>query len=216
MIARRVVMAALVVALGLPGETDAQATPVGMEAFVERMLERANGAVGLPALHEAALAPGTRELRFVALEGGMIWHWAPLLRIVQTPDTLFGELYLYWPDQLDSTGTRLGPWWVTRAPPECLPRQFIPEWSSCRLSMWDASWPVVADSLNRLGVWSLFPRAGALRRGSQLTDGPGILGEVRIGDHYGSLWYYNPELLSGPEVLPLRRVAALVMRLARW
>ena len=46
-------------------------------------------------------------------------------------------------------------------------------------------------------------------------DGPGILGEARTGDHYGSLWYYDPELLSGPEVLPLRRVAALVMRLAR-
>ena len=221
-------IAALAITFCAPHVGYPQAAPLSQEAEVAIMLDRVNGAAGLPQLRESILPPGTRELRFLASDGGMMWRGLPLLRIVQTPDSVFGEVYLVWYDRLDSTGTPIEPNWVVSSGDGCVARQYRPGLSSCKLPLWHISWPEVADTLDRLGAWDLFPTAGLVRRGDRTVDSSAgglivtvtteqgsIFGEARIGDHYGSLWYSAPDRLAGPEVPPLRRVAAIVKRLSR-
>src|SRR3990167_4349532 len=101
----RPLLVVLALTFGEPGAGYPQAAPLSPEAEVALMLDHVNGAAGLPQLRESILPPGTRELRFIASDGGMRWRGLPLLRIVQTPDSVFGEAHLVWYDRLDSTGT---------------------------------------------------------------------------------------------------------------
>jgi len=74
------------------------------------VLEGAARAAGLPILRTAALPAGTREMRFSPSAGGMIWQPIPLLRLIERPDRVLGELYLYWPRLADSTGRDAQPY----------------------------------------------------------------------------------------------------------
>src|SRR5688500_12116381 len=75
-------------------------------------LDVVSRAAGIPVLRSLILPPGVRGLRFSASDGGMIWQPIPVLRLVEWPDSVAGELYLYWPRLRDSTGLELSAGWV--------------------------------------------------------------------------------------------------------
>jgi hypothetical protein len=182
-------------------------------------------ASGFPPLRTAVLPVGTREMRFSPVPGGMVWSPSPLLRLIEMPDQIIGELYFYWGRLRDSVGYDIQPHWVTYASSGCQAVQQSSQWAMCRLKPRQGiSWKAVADSLQALGIWELPTRqrdgiirddfvdsAGVRRRRMTFaSDQDGVAAEMLIGSVYRHLWYYDLDRLDGDDVPRVRAAAELV------
>jgi hypothetical protein len=164
--------------------------------------------------HGVDSTSGVREVRFSASRSGMVWHPIPLLRLIEWPDRVLGELYFYWPRMRDSTGRDAQPYWVAHGQSGCRRVQSAPGWAACRLDVRpESSWRAVADSFRALGVWDLPAGGASERRGSDISDQDGVLAEVLIGNRYRRFMYYDLDRLHGEDVARIRAAADLVMSL---
>ena len=144
----------------------------------------------------------------------MIWHPMPLLRLIERPDRVLGELYFYWPRLVDSVGRDVQPYWVAHAQSGCRTVQSVPGWSACRVDVrGGTSWRAVADSFRTLGLWELPSDGARERRGSSVSDQDRILAEVLVGNRYRNFLYYDLDRLQGEDIPRIRAAADLVMRL---
>jgi hypothetical protein len=176
-------------------------------------LEGAARATGLAVLRTVALPDSAREMRFSASRSTMVWAPTPLLRLIEWPDRILGELYLYWARLSDSTGQEIQPHWLAHRPTDCRPAQRVPGWAGCRIEVHGGvSWRAVADSLRTLGVWDLVP--GAREPPGFITDQDLVLAEVLIGDRYHNFRYYDLDRLQGEDVIRIRAAADLVLSLS--
>lgn len=177
-------------------------------------LDVVSRAAGIIVLRSLILPPGVRELRFSASDGGMIWHPIPVLRLVEWPDSVAGELYLYWPRLRDSTGRELSAGWVGRARTGCRSVHQTDRWATCRIiPHGEISWQMIADSLSALSIWDLPPGHVAERRGSNRSDQDGLSAEVLVGAAYRHFMYYDLDRLRGDDVPRVRAAARLVASL---
>ena len=78
--------------LTLTAPPDTAGTPPEVRSLHDSTL----AAVGLPSLAGASLPPGYREFRLSQGHGMILGGRYPLLRIVQSPDHVAGELYWMW------------------------------------------------------------------------------------------------------------------------
>ena len=178
------------------------------------VLESAARAARLPVLRTAALADGGREMRFSVSRSGMVWEPIPLLRLIELPDRVLGELYLYWGRQSDSTGQDIEPYWIAHSRSGCRVIRTVPGWAACRIDVRGGiEWRAVADSVRALRIWELPPDGVSERQGSSFTDQDLILAEVLIGDRYRSFRYYDLDRLQGEDVTWIRAAADLVTTL---
>lgn len=177
-------------------------------AGVDTMVDWAARATGLPALRSPTPLTGTRELRIMALPSGMVWEPFRMLRLVESKGRISGALYLYWYIPRDSLGR---PTVARHLGPKCEVPSTSSGWVSCELPSWQISWTAVADSLQRLGIWSLLTRHGANHRPAQeMTDGEGVLVEgVQFG-RYGSAYAYTPERLRDSTGTILNAVGKMI------
>lgn len=178
------------------------------------VLDEVARAAGIPILSSVVLRPEVRELRLSASVSGMIWQPIPLLRLLQWPDSVAGELYMYWPRLRDSTGREVVPSWVREARSGCRSVHQTNGWATCRISPEPGtSWLAVADSLRVLDVWELPPGHVEERRGSHWSDQDGILAEILVGAAHRRFRYYDLDKLTGDDVYRIRAAAQLVTRL---
>ena len=141
----------------------------------------------------------------------MVWQPAPLLRLVQWPDSVAGELYYYWPRLRDSTGQVIHPWW-TRTRAECRSIRETERWAACRIRPRPGvSWASVADSLTALEIWK--PHGPELQRGSNRTDQDQVWGELLLGGEYHWFWYYDLDRVSTAEAQRFRAIEGLITNL---
>lgn len=144
----------------------------------------------------------------------MIWQPIPFLRLVEWPDSVAGELYLYWSRLRDSTGREVPPGWVQHARAGCRAVSQTEKWATCRIRpRRETSWQAVADSFEALEVWALPPGHSEERRGSRRTDQEGMSAELLIGTAYHRFLYYDLDYLNGEDVSRVRSAAQLVASL---
>lgn len=175
------------------------------------VLEEVSRAAGIPILSSVVLRPDVRELRLSASVTGMIWQPIPLLRLLQWPDSVAGELYLYWPRLRDSTGREVPPVWLRDVRGGCRSVHQTNRWGTCRISPEPGtSWQAVADSLRALEIWGLPPGHVEERRGSHWSDQDGVMAELLIGAAYRRFLYYHLDRLTGDDVFRVRAAAQLV------
>jgi hypothetical protein len=193
----------------IDGPTDGQSEP-GWAA----VLSEVSRAAAIPSLRSVGLPPKVREIRFSAAVSGMIWQPIPFLRLVEWPDSVAGELYLYWPRLRDSIGRAVPPAWVEQARGGCRTVSQTDKWATCRIRpRRETSWQAVADSFAALEVWALPPGNLEERRGSRRTDQEGMSAELLIGTAYRRFLYYDLENLRGKDVFRARAAAQLVASL---
>jgi hypothetical protein len=180
------------------------------------ILDQVSRAAGIPVLSSVALQPEVRELRLSVSESGMIWQPIPLLRLLQGPDSVVGELYFYWPRLRDSTGQEIAPRWVSEARNGCRSVHQTNRWATCRIIPEPGiSWLGVADSIRALDIWDLPPGHVEERRGSHRSDQDGVLAELLLGPFYRRFQYYDLDRLTGDDVFRIRAAAQLLARLAK-
>ena len=191
-----------------PSRTPVAARPQRGWAAV---LDEVSRAAGIPILSSVVLQPEVRELRLSPSGSGMIWHPIPLLRLLQWPDSVAGELYLYWPRLRDSTGQDVSPGWIREARNGCRSVHQTNRWATCRISPEPGtSWQAIADSLRALEIWGLPPGHVEERRGSDWSDQDGVLAELLVGAAYRRFRYYDLGRLAGDDVFRVRAAAELV------
>ncbi len=174
-------------------------------------LDGAAQAAGFPTLRTAILPADAREIRLSPVASGLVWAPSPVLRLIETPDRVIGELYFYWLRLRDSTGRDLQPLWVKYRESGCGAIRLSAGWGVCRLeTRQGVSWRAVADSLAALGVWRLLPDSTARRRRRMVTDQEAVAIETLVGSSYRHFWYYDLDQLDGEDIPRVRAAANLV------
>jgi hypothetical protein len=178
---------------------------------METVLDSVARAAGLPVLRTAALPVAERELRLAAVGSGMVGQPVPLLRLLEAPYSVSGEVFFYWRRSRDSTGRSVQPDWVLNGQSGCRVVQSMSGWAACRVEVQpETRWPIVADSLQALGIWKL-PLSGAPdHAGIHVSDQESVVGEVLVGDRYGRFEYRNLTRAPGEDLPRVRAAAALV------
>jgi hypothetical protein len=178
---------------------------------METVLDSVARAAGLPVLRTAALPVGERELRLAAVGSGMAGQPVPLLRLLEAPHSVSGEVFFYWRRSRDSTGRSAQPDWVLSGQSGCRVVQSMSEWAACRVEVQpETTWRIVADSLQALGIWSLPPGGAPDHAGSHVSDQESVVGEVLVGDRYGRLEYRDLTPAAGEDLPRVRGAASLV------
>ncbi len=178
---------------------------------VDDYVEQVSQVVGLPPLRSLHLAKGTREIRIMAVPSGMVWDMTPMLRLVETRDSVYGQLFQFWTQAPEGIAND------DRYFSGCKSRSTIRRTGVCDIPSWHMSWPRIADSLARLGAWDAVQGSGRDLRNTNVSDHDGLIVEVRDGRGYRSVGYYGVYLFEGPAARALERARALVVYLvAIW
>jgi hypothetical protein len=174
-------------------------------------LDGAAQAAGFPTLRTAILPADAREIRLSLVASGLVWSPDLVLRLIETPDQVIGELYFYWLRLRDSKGRDLQPYWVKYRESGCGAIRQSAKWGVCRVqTRQGVSWRAVADSLAALGVWKLLPDSAAKRRGMEVTDQEAVAIETLVSSSYRQFWYYDLGQLDGEDIPRVRAAANLV------
>ncbi len=177
-------------------------------------LDGAAQAAGFPTLRTAILPADAREIRLSPVASGLVWAPSPVLRLIETPHRVIGELYFYWLRLRDSAGRDLQPLWVKYQESGCRAIRQSAEWGVCRLkTRRGVSWRAVADSLATLGVWNLLPDSTARRRRMMVTDQEAVAIETLVGSSYRHFYYYDLGQLDGEDIPRVRAAANFVQDL---
>ena len=100
----------------------------------------------------------------------------PMLRLVETPDGVSGELILFWAEPATSPSPLSS---------ECI--RWREDMSTCvRIDDSDIDWSVVAAELDRLGAWTLTQPCRSRTDLSSVSDAGDLLIQRLDGEHFES------------------------------
>lgn len=197
--------------------------------------EQATEAAGLPLLHRAALPPSHREIRAWIGFGLVLPH--TLVRIVEGPGGVRGELYQWWesfedPEEEPSMGIRE---WLDAAPgsvacrhrPSGNVRTTVHAGgrrSDASGRMWvcrvapppggDPDWREVMGGLDSLRAFELPDPPADDPEGQAGPDGIALQVEVLAGDSYRTYRYSNPGWRPSPRARHAAGIMELLQRVS--
>ena len=180
--------------------------------------------IGLAPLSQLKLERGWREVRLWVSGPGPVLK-SRVVRVVQSPDSVFGEVYQWWHGDLDQSGDDLS----------CRGGQSRDEFMAgpdsadlrpvgivaCRLEVPDPNWAGLARRLDELDVWDLgsmqqlqWSADGQLsvRKGA---DGTSVTGETLNAGRYHAFYWWEPRVGDGPDAAAAREVVERVFALER-
>lgn len=143
-------------------------------SVVARPFSEVAEARGMPSLSSVVLPDGSREIRLTDSYGMAAGRKIPMLRVVETPEGVTGEVILFWA----TADAPLAP-----STPGCV--RWREAMSTCvSVATSDVDWPAVAAEIDRLGGWTLTESCRARSDLISATDAGDLLIQRLDGDRF--------------------------------